>query len=143
MLWLIEKNGLVSQAKALEFNTDTKIYRTNWDDIDKTKCDYMTYDKFYGHVVGSGAFIDDMNIIIDEAHLLFASDNERYQKLVFALLKRTIQYKELKLISATLRVESLAFFKHTFDINVYQNIHFTPHIHFVRKFPKVEPKSEH
>lgn len=137
---VIEKNGLVSHTKALEFKTDTKIYRTNWDDIDKTKCDYMTYDKFYGHVVGSGEFIDDMNIIIDEAHLLFASDNERYQELFIALLKRTIQYKELKLISATLRVESLAFFKHTFDINVYQNKHFTPHIHFLRKFPKVEPK---
>lgn len=100
----------------------------------------MTYDKFYGHVKKHLTLSSEFNIIIDEAHVLFASDNEVYQELVMALLNRKIHYKELKLISATLRVESLALFKHTFDINVYQNEHFAPHIHFVKKFPKVEPK---
>lgn len=137
---VIEKDGLVSVGKALEINTETKIYRTEWKDIDTSKCDYMTYDKFYGHVKKHLTLSSEFNIIIDEAHVLFASDNEVYQELVMALLNRKIHYKELKLISATLRVESLALFKHTFDINVYQNEHFAPHIHFVKKFPKVEPK---
>lgn len=137
---VIEKDGIVSSKKAEEINTDTKKYRTAWKDIDTSKCDYMTYDKFYGHVMGVKESVANMNIIIDEAHLLFASDSERYQELVMALLSRKIHYKELKLISATLRVESLALFQHTFDINVYQNEHFAPHIHFVKKFPKVEPK---
>lgn len=137
---VIEKDGIVSSKKAEEINTDTKKYRTAWEDIDKTKCDYMTYDKFYGHVKERLTRSSDFNIIIDEAHLLFASDNEDYQKLAKALLDRSISFKELKLISATLRVDSLAFFSnYKFDINVYQNEHFAPHIHFVRKFPKVEP----
>lgn len=137
---VIEKDGIVSAKKAEEINTETKKYKTAWKDIDKTKCEYMTYDKFYGHVMGVKESVANMNIIIDEAHLLLANDSERYQKLAMALLNRTIEYKELKLISATLRVESLALFSnHKFDINVYQNEHFAPHIHFVKKFPKVEP----
>jgi len=136
---VIEKEGLVSLNKALEINSETKTYRIGWQDIDTTKCDYMTYDKFFGHVKEHPTRSSDFNIIIDEAHVLFASDQKDYQELVRALLSREIQYKELKLISATLRVESLAFFNHKFDINIYQNKNFAPHIHFVRKFPKVEP----
>lgn len=137
---VIQNGGLVSQIKALEFQEQDKTFRTEWKDIDTTKCDYMTYDKFYGHVVEGNNSASDYNIIIDEAHLLLASDNERYQKLAMTLLDRKIQYKELKLISATLRVEGFALFnKYKFDINVYQKKDFTPHIYFTKEFPKVEP----
>ena len=137
---VIQNGGIVSPAKAVELKEQGRTFRVAWEQIDKTKCDYMTYDKFYAHVVNGRKSAADLNIIIDEAHLLFASDNERYQELAKALLERTIDYKELKLISATLRVESFALFsKYEFDINVYQKKDFTPHIHFTRVFPKVEP----
>lgn len=137
---VVQNNGLLSKDKASEYETNTKKYRTQWHQIDNSKCDYMTYDKFYGHVVKGNEFVANMNIIIDEAHILFASDREEYQELVKALLNREVEYRELKLISATLRVETLALFtKHKFDVNIYQKKDFAPHIHFVNEFPKVNP----
>lgn len=137
---VVQNNGLLSKDKASEYETNTKKYRTQWHQIDNSKCDYMTYDKFYGHVVKGNEFVANMNIIIDEAHILFASDREEYQELVKALLEREIEYKELKLISATLRVETLALFtRYKFDVNIYQKKDFAPHIHFVNEFPKVNP----
>lgn len=137
---VIQNGGLVSQIKALEFQEQDKTFRTEWKDINITKCDYMTYDKFYGHVKKYPTLSSAFNIIIDEAHMLFASDKEDYQELVMALLSRKIHHKELKLISATLRVEGFALFnKYKFDINVYQKKDFTPHIYFTKEFPKVEP----
>ncbi|MDT8338477.1 MAG: hypothetical protein RQ763_04685 [Sulfurimonas sp.] len=137
---VIQNGGLVSTKKAEELQGQGQTFRIAWNQIDANKCDYMTYDKFYGHVVDGRASAANFNIIIDEAHLLFASDNERYQKLAKVLLDRTINFKELKLISATLRVESFALFNHTFDMNVYQKKDFAPHVYFTRVFPKVEPK---
>lgn len=137
---VIQNGGVVSGKKAAELKEQNKDFRTDWKDIDTTKCDYMTYDKFYGHVVEGHNSAGNYNIIIDEAHLLLATDNERYQKLAMALLDRKIQYKELKFISATLRVEGFALFnKHKFDIHIYQKKDFTPHIHFTKVFPKVKP----
>lgn len=139
---VLQSDGMISLNKALELDEkNIRKYRTQWEQLHTSKCDYMTYDKFYGHVIEGRESVSDMNIIIDEAHILIASDNERYQKLIIALLNRTVQFKGLKLISATLRVETLALFKkHKFDVHVYQKKDFAPHIHFVTKFPKVAPK---
>lgn len=137
---VVQNNGLLSKDKASEYETNTKKYRTQWHQIDNSKCDYMTYDKFYGHVIMGRESTTNMNIIIDEAHILFASDREEYKELVNALLEREIEYKELKLISATLRTETLALFtRYKFDVNIYQKKDFAPHIHFVNEFPKVNP----
>jgi hypothetical protein len=137
---VLQNDGMISLNKALELDkNNTKKYRTQWDQIDKTKCDYMTYDKFYGHVIEGSESVSNMNIIIDEADILLASDNKRYQKLAIALLKKDVVFKELKLISATLRVETLALFhQYEFDINIYQKKDFAPHIYFVKEFPKVD-----
>lgn len=139
---VLQNNGMISLNKALELDeNNTNKYRTQWNQLNLSKCDYMTYDKFYGHVIGTKESIANMNIIIDEAHLLLANNNEVYKELVMALLNREIQFKELKLISATLRVETLALFtKHQFDVYIYQKKDFSPHIHFVTSFPKVNPE---
>lgn len=139
---VLQNDGMISLNKALELDeNNTNKYRTKWNQINPAKCDYMTYDKFYGHVIVAKESIANMNIIIDEAHLLIANNNEVYQELVIALLNRTIEFKELKLISATLRVETLALFnKYKFDVHVYQKKDFAPHIHFVTSFPKVDPE---
>lgn len=138
---VLQNDGMISLNKALELDeNNTNKYRTQWNQLNLSKCDYMTYDKFYGHVIGTKESIANMNIIIDEAHLLLANNNEVYKELVMALLNREIQFKELKLISATLRVETLALFtKHQFDVYIYQKKDFAPHIHFVTQFPKVDP----
>lgn len=139
---VIQNNGIISLDKALELDEhNTSKYRTQWNEIDKTKCDYMTYDKFYGHVIEGHSSITNMNIIVDEAELLLASNNELYKKLAIALLNRTIEFKELKLISATLRVETLALFNnYAFDVHIYQRKDYNPHINFVKEFPKINPK---
>lgn len=138
---VVQNDGMISLNKALELDVNnTNKYRTQWNELMLTKCDYMTYDKFYGHIIGGKESIVDMNIIIDEAHLLLANNKEEYKNLVMALLNRKVNFKELKLISATLRVETLSLFnKHIFDVNIYQKKNFAPHIHFVTEFPKVDP----
>lgn len=138
---VLQNNGLLSLKKVLEIDpNNVNKYRTQWDQIDNSKCEYMTYDKFYGHIIGAKEDISNMNIIIDEAHLLLANNKEEYKDLAMALLDRTVEFKELKLISATLRVETLALFtKQQFDVHIYQKKGFAPHIYFVKKFPKVDP----
>lgn len=139
---VLQNNGMISLNKALELDEkNTNKYRTQWNQLNLSKCDYMTYDKFYGHIIGAKESIANMNIIIDEAHILLANNKKEYKELVMALLNRTIEFQELKLISATLRVETLALFnKHQFDIHIYQKKDFSPHIHFVTQFPKVNPE---
>ena len=137
---VLQNNGMISLNKALELDeNNTNKYRTQWNQLNPTKCDYMTYDKFYGHIITAKESIANMNIIIDEAHILLANNKKEYKELVMALLDRTVKFKELKLISATLRVETLALFKHQFDVHIYQKKDFAPHIHFVTQFPKVDP----
>jgi len=101
---LVRQNGgLVSKTKAFDGE------RTEWNQIDRSKCDYMTYNKFLGHLLVR-ADISDMNIIIDEAHLLLISDNPTYSELAKILFTRSTPYKELKLITATIRDEVLDFY---------------------------------
>jgi len=97
---LVRQNGgLLAKDKAEEGE------RSRWDEIRTDRCEYMTYNKFAGHM--NREDIGNFNIIIDEAHLLLGSINEIYHELINTLLMRKINYKELKLISATLRTEVL------------------------------------
>lgn len=141
---VIQNGGIVSSEMAQRYEEDENtsyIPRTEWYEINKNICEYMTYDKFYGHISSrTPEDISSFNIIIDEAHNLIGSDNERHQELIMKLLERKVKYKELKLISATLRLEILGFYKHTiFDVRVYRKTDFNPHIHFVYQIPAINP----
>lgn len=97
---LVRQNGgLLAKDKAEDGE------RSRWDEIRTDRCEYMTYHKFAGHMKRED--ISNFNIIIDEAHLLLGSIDEIYHELINTLLMRKINYKELKLISATLRTEVL------------------------------------
>ena len=97
---LVRQNGGLLAKDRAEENE-----RSRWNEIRTDRCEYMTYNKFAGHM--SREDIGNFNIIIDEAHLLLGSIDEIYHELINSLLMRKIQYKELKLISATLRIEVL------------------------------------
>ena len=50
---VVQNDGMISLNKALELDVNnTNKYRTQWNELMLTKCDYMTYDKFYGHIIG-------------------------------------------------------------------------------------------
>ncbi|MEA3228753.1 MAG: hypothetical protein U9P38_06760, partial [Campylobacterota bacterium] len=130
---LVRANGgLIAPNSSLEGD------RTKWSELHTDRCDYMTYDKFAGHLQYED--ISNINIIIDEAHNLLSSDKELYQMLIMKLLKRQKEYRELKLITATLRLEILEFYKDVvFDTIYYIKEGFKPHINFVYQFPKIDP----
>lgn len=132
-----DHNGLVSSNNNEFDENGTTKYRTEWNELDLTKCEYMTYDKFAGHIKYED--ISNLNIIIDEAHNLLSAQTEIHKELIMKLLYRKKKYKELKLISATLRAEIFEFFKGvSFDIQGYQKANYKPHINFVYQFPKID-----
>ncbi len=65
---VLQNDGMISLNKALELDeNNTNKYRTQWNQLNLSKCDYMTYDKFYGHVIGTKESIANMNIIIESS----------------------------------------------------------------------------
>lgn len=131
-----EHNGLLSSKQAQEGE------RYKWGEIHRDKCDYMTYDKFTGHMKRED--LSDFNIIIDEAHLLLASDNELYYDLLKALFTRSFDYKELKLLSATLRKEILELYNndgvYQLAVNQAINTNYKPIIQFTKTLPEIDDK---
>lgn len=128
-----EHNGLLSsrEAKAGE--------RSNWSELRTDKCEYMTYDKFAGHMKHED--LSNFNIIIDEVHIILQSDNDTHYNVLQTLLDREIEYKELKLISATIRPEVLNLYNSVYplQVNQYVNTTFSPHVHFTKLIPPIEP----
>ncbi len=55
--------------------------------------------------------LSDFNIIIDEAHIILKSLSPIRFELLATLFNRTIEYKDLKLITATLRPEIIELFQ--------------------------------
>ena len=99
---LMPTNALVRQNKGLIAENKAKDgERSKWIQRHTSKCDYMTYDKFLGH--SHHEDMSDINIIIDEAHLILASLSDEHYSLLEKRFTRKLEYKELKLISATLR----------------------------------------
>lgn len=127
---LVRQNGgMIASAKALAGE------RSQWKHLHRHCCDYMTYDKFSGHMQHED--LSDFNIIIDEAHLLIASDKKEHYDLLKALFCRDIAYKELKLISATFRKEVLEMYNSDFPLLVNQYIKddYLPTIRFTTQLP--------
>jgi len=138
---LMPTNALVRQHKGLIAENKAKTgERTKWNQLHSGKCDYMTYDKFLGH--SHHEDMSDINIIIDEAHLILASLSDEHYSLLEKLFNRKLEYKELKLISATLRHEILDIYDYRanerIQINQYINTNFSPDIQFTKKLPDID-----
>lgn len=135
-LMVREHSGMVSEAIAKPGE------RCKWHEVDTTKCDYMTYDKFLGHSYHED--MSDLNIIIDEAHIILASLSDIHYELLDRLFNRKFDYKELKLISATLRKEILEIYDYRanepMQVNQYIDTNFTPTIQFTRTIPDLKGK---
>jgi len=128
-----QKKGMIAQEKAKGDE------RCNWDQLVVDKCEYMTYDKFHGHSLRED--MPDINIIIDEAHIILASRSERHYELLRNLFTRAYEYKELKLISATLRPEVLGVYNYrpeVLQVTQYISTNFNPTIQFTKKLPKID-----
>jgi len=128
-----QHDGMITSAKAQQGE------RSAWDELNTEKCDYMTYDKFCGHLKHSD--MSNINVIIDEAHLVLASESPIHYDLLRSLFERKFQYKELKLISATLRKEVLEIYdyrKERMSVVQYINTNFTPSIQFTRNLPVID-----
>ncbi len=129
-----QHNGLIAMDKA------SPGERSKWNERYTDKCDYMTYDKFYGHMQREK--MSNLNIIIDEAHVILASLEDLHYELLRKLFSRAFKYKELKLISATLRHEILGIYNYRVDepmqINQYIKTDFTPTIQFIAKLPIID-----
>ena len=129
-----QHNGLIAKDKA------SPTERFQWDDRHTNKCDYMTYDKFLGHSHYEN--MSDINVIIDEAHLILASLSDTHYSLLEKLFTRSFKYKELKLISATLRHEILKIYDYRanepMQINQYINTNFSPSIQFTKTLPIID-----
>ena len=148
-IMLLPTNALVQQCKGLLANRYKMkgVNRNDWKDISIEGCEYMTYDKFAGHMKHED--ISEFNIILDEAHLLLLSIEDHYVDLVRKLLLRKIEYRELKLVSATLRPEILDLYHRVivkidsrnlgFDVIRYINTSREMHIYFVTNIPKTTP----
>jgi hypothetical protein len=148
-IMLFPTNSLVQQYNGLMANKYKKEgVKSDWKDMGTSKCDHMTYDKFLGHTKKED--ISSFNIILDEAHLLLLSIEDHYVELVRKLLLREIEYRELKLISATLRPEVLDLYhrsickekSHSLCFDVMRYIHTSRelHINFVTHIPKITPE---
>ena len=105
------------------------------------RLEVITYDKMYGHLKNNPNFFEDYNIIIDEFHILATSSNVRHEDLLSILLRREVPFKELKLISATMRDEwfdSLDYVSATpIDVIRYIDVNRNPHINFVYGLPEL------
>lgn len=132
---LVRQNGgMIAATKAQQGE------RSSWEELQTHRCEYMTYDKFAGHMMRED--LSEFNIIIDEAHLLLSSTSEVHYKLVEALFLRTFNYKELKLISATIRPEILELYsgnEYSLNIKQYLKQSYAPHIQFTATCPPVTP----
>jgi len=148
-IMLFPTNALVQQYNGLMANKYKKEgFKSDWKDMSTSKCDYMTYDKFLGHTKYED--ISSFNIILDEAHLLLLSIEDHYVELVRKLLLREIEYRELKLVSATLRPEVLDLYHRGickkksrslgFDVMCYIHTSRELHINFVTHIPKITPE---
>lgn len=147
-IMLFPTNALVQQYDGLMANKYKKVgVKSDWTDISTAQCAYMTYDKFAGHMKHEN--ISEFNIILDEAHLLLLSIEDRYVELVRKLFLREIEYRELKLVSATLRHEILDLYhrhickkdSRNLGLNVMRYIQADRelHINFVTNIPKITP----
>lgn len=142
---LVPTNAIVRQHNGMiSHNSVQTGERDSWKDIRTSSSEYMTYDKFAGHIIHEN--ISNFNVIIDEAHLVLASLNEIYYGFLKKLLLREVEYKELKLISATLRKEILEMYSehiflhnniNTFNVRKYYNPNRFPKINFVKAIPKI------
>ncbi len=128
---VIQNKGLLSKSlsgsKARPFRTD--------------RLEVITYDKMYGHLSSNPDFFEDYNIIIDEFHLLATSSSSIHKDLLSILLRREVKFKELKLISATMRDEWFDYLDIVsatpIDAVRYIDINRKPHINFVYGLPEL------
>ena len=140
---LVKQNHGITAGTFLEENNSFETF------LDTTKCNYMTYSKFAGHV--KNADFSKWNIIWDEAHLILTTIDERYLELIRLLMLRKIEYKELKLVSATIRAETLCIFASAIqknnpnhppiDVIKYIDTNRSLHLNFVNAIPKYEYKA--
>ncbi len=140
-IMLMPTNALDQQHEGLiAIDKASTGERSKWNERHTAKCDYMTYDKFYGHMQHEN--MSNLNIIIDEAHVILASLEDLHYELLRKLFSRAFKYKELKLISATLRHEILGIYNYRVDepmqINQYIKTDFTPTIQFTAKLPIID-----
>ena len=107
----------------------------------RDRLEVITYDKMYGHLCVDPNFFKDYNIIIDEFHILATSSSVRHEELLSILLRREVEFKELKLISATMRDEWFYFLDSVsatpIDVIRYIDINRKPHINFVYGLPEL------
>lgn len=147
-IMLFPTNALVQQYNGLLANKYKREgVKSDWTDIGTEQCAYMTYDKFAGHIKRED--ISEFSIILDEAHLLLLSIEDKYIELIQKLFLRKIQYRELKLVSATLRPEILDLYHRGilakdprnlgFDVVRYIDSNRKLHINFVTHIPKITP----
>jgi len=134
---MVRQNGGLVSKEIVQ-----KGERCEWNEVDTSKCDYMTYDKFLGHSYHED--MSDLNIIIDEAHIVLASMSDVHYDLLDRLFERKFKYKELKLISATLRPEILDIYdyreKEPMQVIQYINKNLNPHIQFSTTIPNLKDK---
>lgn len=129
-----QNDGMISHSRAREGE------RVSWNQLRSDRCDYMTYDKFRGHMERND--LSQFNIIIDEAHLVLSSTSEIHYELLKALFTRSFEYKELKLISATIRPEVLELYDNNEnELSVCQYIKegYSPTIQFTKTYPLINP----
>ena len=140
-IMLMPTNALVRQNDGMISTANARANeRSSWDELRTDRCDYMTYDKFAGHMMRED--LSQFNIIIDEANLLLSSTAEVHYKLAEALFTRSFCYKELKLISATLRPEVLELYSSEetpLRVQRYLKQGYTPQIHFSSLCPPITP----
>ncbi len=128
---VIQNDGLLSKSLT---GKKARAFR-------KDKLEVITYDKMYGHLCQDPEFFKDYNIIIDEFHILATSSSVRHEELLSMLLRREVEFKELKLISATMRDEWFYFLDSVsatpIDAIRYIDVNRKPHINFVYGLPKL------
>lgn len=137
-IMLMPTNAMVREHAGMLSEKVAKVgERSRWNEIRTDRCDYMTYDKFTGHLKHSD--MSKFNIIIDEAHLVLSSDRDIDYELLETLFTRRKAYKELKLISATIRQEILHFYNDEGRIDAIRYIKksFNPTVQFSTLIPPI------
>jgi len=128
---VIQNDGLLGKSLA---GGKSRAFRID-------RLEVITYDKMYGHLCKDPEFFKDYNIIVDEFHMLATSSSVRHEELLSILLRREVEFKELKLISATMRDEWFSFLDMVsatpIDVVRYIDINRKPHINFVYGLPEL------